>query len=120
MTAIVRGVKADQVAVKKALEDVVAHRQHTVNFATREWRVEEEADLDVVNASILGGNLLAKHLRQEHEVIVVNPDEVIVLDVLGDLLCKLAVGVLVGSPVGLVKGDVGRVVMKDSPQDLVY
>lgn len=74
--------------------------------------MEEEADADV----LLGvANLLAEHLGEEHEVVVVDPDEVAVLDVFDDGLGEEAVDFLVGAPGGLVEGDLTGMIVEEGP-----
>jgi len=50
-------------------------------------------------------------------MVVVDPDQIVVLYVLCDLLCEKAVGLLVGIPCGLVKGDLTGVVVEERPED---
>lgn len=71
--------------------------------------MKEEGDLDV----LLGlANLLAKHGGQKHQVVVVNPYEVTVLDIFGNSLSKQTVGLLVGIPSGLIKGNFTRMIVE--------
>ena len=76
--------------------------------------MQEEAKLDV----LLGvANLLAQHLRHEHQVVVVHPDHVVVLDILGDCLREEPVRLGVRLPRGLVEGDLTGVVVEKRPHD---
>lgn len=50
-------------------------------------------------------------------MIVVHPDEISILDVLGDCLREQPIGLLIGFPGGLVEGDFTGVVMKEGPED---
>lgn len=80
---VVVRVEADQVAVEDAQQQLFAHGQDAIDLAAGEGGVEEKANLDI----LLGiANLLAQHLGQQHQVVVVNPDQVAILHVLGDLL----------------------------------
>jgi hypothetical protein len=54
-------------------------------------------------------------LREEHEVVVVDPDEITVLYVLDDRLGKEVVYFLVCGPGGLVKGDFAGMVVEERP-----
>ncbi|CRK33032.1 hypothetical protein BN1708_005977 [Verticillium longisporum] len=116
VTSIVVRVEADEVAVKEAGEKGLAHRQDTVDFRGGEGCVQEEANLDI----LLGvSHLLTQHLGQQHEVIVVDPDQIAVLDVLDDRLGEEAVDLLVRSPGALVKGNLAGVVVEEGPEDRV-
>ena len=78
--------------------------------------MEEEAKLDV---ALRVANFFAKHGRQKHEMVVVDPDQIVILNILGNLLCEQAVGLAVGVPCGLVEGDLTGVVMEEGPKDRV-
>lgn len=95
VSGIVVGVEADQIAVKDASKDLVAYWKDTVDLATRERGVKEEAELDVLLSVT---NFLTQHGRQKHQVVVVNPDEIVVLYILCDFLCKQTIGFTVGVP----------------------
>lgn len=114
MASVIVGVEADQVAVKYAEQDLVTYRQDTIDLRRGERSVKEEADLDV----LLGvTNLLAQHGRHEHQVVVVDPDHIVVLDVLCNSLREQAVGLGVSFPGRLVKGDLSGVVVEKRPHD---
>jgi hypothetical protein len=78
--------------------------------------VQEEANLDILLAVT---DLLAQHLRQQHEVIVMHPDQIAILDFLGNGLGEKAIGLLVCFPGGLVKCNLTWVIMKQRPEDRV-
>ena len=78
--------------------------------------MEEEADLDV----LLGvADEFAQHLGEQHQVVVVDPDHVVVLYIGGDSLGKEGVDFVVGGPGGLVEGDLTGVVVEEGPEDLI-
>lgn len=78
--------------------------------------MEEETQLHV----LLGvANLLAKHRGQQHEVVVVNPDHVVILHIFRDGLCEQAIGFSVCVPSRLVEGNLSGVVVEQGPQDRV-
>ena len=113
---IIVGVEADQVAMEHTLEDFVSHRKNTINLTTGKWRVEEEAELNV----LLGrANFLPQHGWKKHEVVVMDPDKVIILDVLCDGLCKKAIGFAVGLPRRLVKCNLTGMVVEEGPKNRV-
>jgi hypothetical protein len=111
---VVVGVETNQVALEYTLEDLISHGENAVDFRTGERCVEEKADLDV----LLGvANLLAQHLGHEHQVVVVHPDHIIILDVFRDGLCEEAVGLHVRLPRRLVECDLTGVVVEKRPHD---
>lgn len=109
MTSIVIGVETNQIAVQYTSEYFVSDGENTVDLATGEWGVEEESELDVA----LGvSNLFSEHGRKQHEMVIVNPDKIIVLHVLGNGLGEQAVRFTVGVPGRLVKRNLTGVVVE--------
>lgn len=88
MSSVIVCVEADQIALEDTEEQLFSDREDTVDLAAGERRVQEKADLDVF---LCVSNLLAEHLRQEHQVVVVYPDQVTVLHILDDFLSEQAV-----------------------------
>lgn len=95
-------------------QNLLSHWQNPVNFTAREGGVKEEANLDVLDSIT---QLFPEHGRHEHEVIIMDPDQVVILDGFRDLSGKDPVCVAVGDPRTLVKADLARVVMEQRPQD---
>lgn len=62
-------------------------------------------------------NHAAKEHRQEHEVVVLNPDHGARLELRLDSLGELEVGLAVGEPILLVEVHLTRVVMEKRPKD---
>lgn len=58
MTGIVVRVETDEVAVQDTVEDLVAHWEDTVNLATWEGRMQEEAEFHI---ALRIADLLAQH-----------------------------------------------------------
>lgn len=114
MTRIVVRVEPNQVAVKQAAEQRFTNGQDTVDFAAGKRCVQEEANLDLLVGL---GDFFPQHLREEHEVVVVDPDEVAILNVLDDGLGEEMVYFLVGCPCGFIKGDFAGVVVEEGPED---
>lgn len=116
VTSVVVGMESDEIAVEDARQEGFANGKDTVNFGRRERRVQEEANLDV----LLGvADFLAKHLRQQHQMVVVNPDQIAILNVLDDSLGKQAVDFAVSGPCALVKCDFTGVVVEKRPENRV-
>lgn len=114
MSSIVVRVETNQVAVENTKKQGFSDGQNPVDFATREWCMQEETNLDV----LLGGaNFLSQHFWQEHQMVVVNPDQISILYIFSHRLCEQAVDILVCFPVRLVEGNLSRVVMKEGPED---
>lgn len=109
MPSIIICMEAYQIAVKDTQEQFLSYGQNPVDFATGKWRVQEKANLNVF---LRCANLFSQHLWQEHEMIVVDPDQISILDILRHDLCKLSVDLYVCIPSGLVEGDLSWVVME--------
>ena len=76
--------------------------------------MKEETELHVA----LGvANLFAEHSRKKHKMVIVYPDQIIVLDVLCDFFCEQTVGLAIGIPCGLVEGNLTGVVVEEGPED---
>ena len=114
VSGIVIGVEANHVALENAVHDLGADWKDSVDLATGKGSVKEEADLDVL---LLVPNLLPKHCRQEHQVIVVHPNHVVVLDIFSNGLCEEEVGFTVRLPRIFLKGHIGWMVVQQWPQD---
>lgn len=111
---VVVGVEANQVAVEDTQQKRFPDGQDAVDLTAGEGGVKEEANLDV----LLGvADLLAQHLGKQHHVIVVDPDHISVLYILGNFLCEQAVDLTVSSPGGLVERDLTGVVVEKRPED---
>ena len=88
MSGVIVCVEADQIALEDTEEQLFPNREDTVDLAAGERRVQEEADFDVF---LCVSNLLAEHLRQEHQMVVVHPDQVTILYILDDFLGEQAI-----------------------------
>lgn len=88
-----------------------------VDFTTREWGVQKEADLDVLECLLRVVDLLSEQLGQQHQVVVLDPDQIAVADNLSDGLSKESVRLLICAPVLLVERDLTRVVVEQWPED---
>lgn len=95
MSRIVICVKPNEIAVKYTEQQLIADGEDSVDFAAREGGMQEESDLHVFLAI---SNLLAKHFRKKHEVIIMNPDQVSILDFFRNGFGKKAVRFLICLP----------------------
>lgn len=78
--------------------------------------MQEESDLDILLAIT---DLLAQHLRQQHEMVIMHPDQIAILDFLRDGLCEKAICLLVSFPGRFVEGDFAGVVVEQRPENRV-
>lgn len=114
MSCVVVGMEPDEVAVKDAQQQFVSDGEDPVDLTAGEGRVEEEPDLDVD----LGiSDLLPEHLGQQHQVVIMDPNQVAVAHLFRDGFGEKPVGFFVGLPGGFVKGDFAGVVVEERPQD---
>lgn len=91
-----------------------------VNLATGERCVQKEANLDVLDRLLCDPLLLdlfSEQFWQQHQVVILNPDQITVADNLGDGFGKQCVGLLVCTPVLLVERDFTGMVMEEWPQN---
>lgn len=102
--------------MQHSLQNLLPHRQDPINFGTRERRVQEESNLDVLYAV---AELLTKHCRHQHEMVIVDPDEVVVLHLLCNFLGEDSVRVTVGNPGLFIEGNLARMVVEERPEDRV-
>lgn len=117
MSCVVVGVEPDQVTTQDPLQDLLPDGQDSVDFTGWERRVQEPPDLDVLQVLFL--DLDPQHLRDQHQMVVVHPDQVVVVHDLGNLVGERLVGLVVRQPRILVEIDLARVVMEQRPQDRV-
>ena len=71
--------------------------------------MEEETNFDICFGL---ANLLSEHCWKEHQVIVVYPDEVTVLNIFRNSSREKPVCLLVSIPSGLIKGNFARMVVE--------
>ena len=109
MTRVVVGVESNKIAMQDTQEKLIAHGQNPVDLTTGERRVQEESDLDIL---LTVADLLTQHLRQQHQMVVVDPDQIAVLDFLCNSLGEKTVCLLVCLPGGLVKSNLTGVVVE--------
>ena len=89
-------LKGKQVGAEEAFEKFLPSRQNRKDFRRGERDVQEETDSCI-------RQLFAKHSGQEHQVVVVNPDQVVRSVTLDRRISKESVRLDVGLPVFGVK-----------------
>lgn len=114
MASVVVCVESDEITVKNTRQERLADGEDAVDLGRWEGGVQEEANLDI----LLGvANLLAQHLGKEHEVVVVDPNQVAILNIVHNGFGKQAVDFAVGAPCTLVECDFTGVVVEEWPED---
>lgn len=130
--------------MKKSRYDARNDGDVPVDLARREWRVQEEANLDIRDVLLYDGGLerlvlldvaddasdlrlvlavrllvdeAAKKHRQKHEVVVLDPDHVARLELGTDGLGEAEVGLAVGVPVCLLEVHLAGVVVEERPEN---
>ncbi|GKT82231.1 LOW QUALITY PROTEIN: hypothetical protein Ct61P_00081 [Colletotrichum tofieldiae] len=98
------GLEADEVGAEDALQHLLAARQAAQELGAREGRVQEEGDVHV-------GDALAQHAGQQHEVVVVDDDDVAGLVELDDAVGELLVHAVVVGPLQALLAAVGGLVL---------
>jgi hypothetical protein len=110
--AVARRLESDQVELQERAQELGPPRELHVDVERREGDVQEERGprLQAQRAQLLG---------HDEQVVVVNPDEVVVAGRLGGHLRVLAVDRLVDRPVGGIEVSARLEVVEQRPQDLV-
>lgn len=98
-----------EVTMKDPEQQFIADGQNPIDLATGERSVEEEPDFDIV---LSVPNLLSKHFGEQHQVIVVYPNQISILNFLRDSFGEQAVGFFICVPCRFIKRDFSGVVMK--------
>lgn len=109
MPGVVISVETNQVAMQNSEKKLIANRENAIDLATREGSVQEETNFDVLLAV---ANLFAQHLREQHEVVIMDPNQVSILYFLGDGFGEEPVGFLVCLPCRLIEGNFTGVVVE--------
>ena len=103
-------VKPDEVRAEHPFEDLLPPRQDPQDLRGGEGDVQEEADGRAVDA-------LAKHLRHERQLVVVNPDEVARAPDAGDRVGEPLVDRAVHLPLLRVGRNAIEQIVKERPED---
>jgi hypothetical protein len=112
MSAIRERVEADEVRPEDPLEHLLAPRQDPQDLRRRKRDVEEKPDGG-------GGQARSDHSRHEHELVVVDPDEVARLPHARDEVGKLLVDCAVHVPLLRVRGNAVEQVVEEGPEHRV-
>ena len=92
--------------------DLKAPRKLKEDIDGRKWNVQEEANRP---AAVHGSQLL----RDQHQVIVMDPDVVTRIGSFGNRFCEDTVGFLIRLPVGRLEVATRGQIVKKGPEDLV-
>jgi len=82
--------------------------------------VQEESNLDILDRLIaltLVVDLFPQQSGQQHEVVILDPDQIAIANNLRDSLCKERVGLLIRTPVLFVERDLTGMVVEKWPED---
>jgi len=79
--------------------------------------MQEKSNLDVF---LRGANLLSQHFWQQHQVVIMHPDQIVILYVLGHCFREETIDFLVCSPCRLVERNLTGVVVEEGPEDRIY
>ena len=97
---VIESVEPNEVTVEQSLQYLLANREGAVDLGRGEGAMEEESDAEAVEAA-------AEEGRQRHEMVVVNPNVVLLrVDYLHDLLEEELVGEHVRLPSAAVEATV--------------
>lgn len=107
------GVEANRLAAEKTFQHLLPDREHLEHVATGEWGMQEEANRDSFSAL---GSCFVQHLRQEHQVIVMDPDEISIFDVGRQFLSKTLIDGLVSFPFFLSEANCIGLIMQQWPK----
>ena len=109
---VVMGVEGNRVGAEQTREQLGPARQQPEHVRRREGSVEEEGDLGVRGC-------FTNEAGQQHQVIVVDPDQIARLEVFQHHVAKPLVGLDVGIPVGRIELEPRRELVEQRPQGLV-
>ena len=77
-------MEPNQITLQHPTQNLLSDRQNPIDFRARERRVQEKPNLDIE----LLAQFLPQHSRQQHQMKVVDPDQITLFYVLGDYLCE--------------------------------
>lgn len=107
-------MESNEIAVQDTQKDFITDREDAVDLTAWERGVQEEADFNVLPGI---PELFAKHGWKQHQMVVVHPYQVIILDIFRNCLCKQAICFCICLPCGLVEGNLSRMVVEKWPED---
>ena len=118
MPCVAHGVKSNKIAVQQGCEDRFPHRQNPIDFTAGKWCMQKEPDLDL-HAGLL--RYFTKELREKHQVVIVNPDRIAIMQLRGDHFGKEEVNFIVSIPYSLANtAHFMQLIMKEWPQSGIY
>jgi hypothetical protein len=78
--------------------------------------MEKESDLDIL---LLASNLLSEHLRKKHQVVIMHPNQIAILNFFRDGPRKKSVRFLIGIPGRLIEGYFTGMVVEKRPENRI-
>ena len=77
--------------------------------------MKEESDLDILHWFFHSLDFGSQHSGQQHQMVIVHPDEITIFERLHNGFGEIAVGFPVSFPMGLIETNFTRMVMKQRP-----
>lgn len=105
-------LKTDHVGSEDAVEDFRSSRESLEEAAFWEWCVEKPTNADF---EVQGCGPLPKHEWEQHEMVVVHPDLIAVLEVARHGVCESLVRFAIGSHVAVVERHLVGLVVEQWP-----
>jgi hypothetical protein len=81
VTSIVIGMETNEITIQNPEEKLFTDGQDPINLTAWKRRMKEEPNL---NVGFRPSDFLTKHFWQQHEVVVVYPYKVTILNIVGD------------------------------------
>jgi hypothetical protein len=107
-------MKPNKVTMKNAQQDLVSHGKNSIYLAAGKWSVKEESDLHVCLSL---ANFFSQHGWKKHQMVIVNPHEVTVLNFFCNNFGEEPVRFLICVPCRLIESNLSGVIVEQGPQD---
>lgn len=114
MPGVIVGMETNQVAVQNTQQQGLSYWENTIDLTAGERCVQEEGNLDIL---LRVSNFFTQHLGKQHQVVVVDPDEISVLYIVRNSLRKQSVHLAVCAPGPLIECDLAGVVVEEGPEN---
>lgn len=109
-------MEADEISTQKTFQDDFTVRELAKFTAAWEGCMQKESDLGLRLTSV---ELFSEHMWQKHEVVVVNPYSIAVLNIFDNVLSKQPVNFDISLPRFFFEVHVVGVVVKQGPENSI-
>lgn len=109
---VVNSVETNQISSQNSVENITAPWQRAENFRTGKWNMQKPADGCLRKT-------LAQHLRKKHQMIILNPDGVALMNERSNLVCELLVHGRIDFECLFVKICLMSEIVKQRPQSII-